>query len=281
AQQARTPPTLLTRGRRDLLASRPYCGVGTGGGRPGARPPRSAQRSARDDRGRVVGGRMHLRFLWISVALSFLQSGVARGQDPAHVLTAGDVHLRVTNRGYVGNLDPTAPNDPAGQWPGASGIEYLRSISLAVGAVDPQATDPQLARRVSYLREWGPGTAESVDRIYTSADGASGGARFVNDDGDYDPVNPSKPRIDEDFLDGRDNDGDGSIDEDFAAIGSEMASFVMRDDGPFSSNASESHTPLGLECRQLAWSYSIPGFRDFCTLEYTITNPSTHMLATS
>jgi hypothetical protein len=223
---------------------------------------------------------MKRRLASLLVAL-LLPTGIGWAQDPAHVLTTGDVHLRVTNRGYLGNLDPAAPGEPAGQWPGASGVEYLRSIVLAVGAVNPTATDPTQMRRVSFLREWGPASVEPTDRIYPSFDGAINGARFINDDGDYDRTDPLRPpKIDEEFLDGGDNDGDGLIDEDYAAVGSEMTSLVMRDDGPFSSNddPSEPHVPLGLECRQLAWAYSTPGFRNFCVIDYTIVNRSGHTL---
>ena len=36
--------------------------------------------------------------------------------------------------------------------------------------------------------------------------------------------------------------------------------------------------PLGLECQQLAWAYSIPGFTDFNVVQYTINNVSGHEL---
>jgi hypothetical protein len=212
------------------------------------------------------------------VALLFFSGRLAWAQDSSQVLTAGDVRLRVTNHGYVGSLDTT---QPAGQWPGASGIEYLRSIGLAVGAVDRQTADPARARRVSFFREWGPGIRDPVDRLYSSFEGAANGARFVNDDGDVDASQIDRPpRFDEDFLDGRDNDGDGLIDEDYAAVGTQMLSAVMRDDGPDASSGdpSEPHMPLGLECRQLAWAYSVPGFRNFCVVEYTIVNRSGHTL---
>src|SRR6516165_7048990 len=102
-----------------------------------------------------------------------------------------------------------------------SGIEYLNYIGLAVGAVNPLATDPTAMRRVSYITEWRPPTLDPEDRMYRSYDGIVNGQRYVNDDGDTDPLT-GEPRIDEDFLDGRDNDGDGKIDEDFAALGQMM-----------------------------------------------------------
>jgi len=197
---------------------------------------------------------------------------------PGAVLTAGNVYMKVTNFGHCGNFFTNLSNDPAGQWPGASGVEYLSTIRLAVGAVNPNATDPTAKRRVSYLFEWRPPTLDPVDRIYRAYDGIIHGQRYVNDDNDHDP--DGTPRIDEDFLDGRDNDGDGLIDEDFGALGQEMFSCVMRDDTPEAINATfnEKHVPLGLECRQLAWAYSIPGFQNFDVIEYTIFNRSGHTL---
>ncbi len=196
---------------------------------------------------------------------------------PGKVLRAGNLHMKVTNFGFVGNPFTNLSSDPSGQWPGDSGIEYLNSIRLAVGALDPYAVDPSQVHRVSYLFEWRPPSLNPEDRIYESHDGVVNGARFVNDDGDVDPITRVQ-RVDEDFLDGRDNDGDGLIDEDHGALGDQMFSLVMRDDTAEARNADPSYVPLGLECRQLAWAYSLPGFADFDVVEYTIYNRSGHTL---
>ena len=197
---------------------------------------------------------------------------------PGAVLRVGNVYMKVTNYGHCGNFFTNLSSDPAGQWPGASGVEYMSTIRLAVGAVNPQATDPNAVRRVSYLFEWRPPTLDKVDKIYKSYDGIIHGNRFTNDDKDFD--NRNVPRIDEDFLDGRDNDLDGDIDEDFAALGQAEYTCVMRDDTreAINSNFNEKHVPLGLEVRQAAWAYSIPGFSDFDVIEYTIYNRSGHSL---
>jgi hypothetical protein len=195
------------------------------------------------------------------------------------VLTAGNVFVKVTNAGVVGNAFPSLSSDPSGQWPGASGIEYLNFIVLAVGAVNPEATDPTAVRRVSAFTEWRPPTADPVDRIYRSFEGAPGGARLTNDDGDLDPAT-GRPRIDEEFLNGRDDDGDGLIDEDYSAVGQQQLTCEMRDDTPaaLADVSNEKHVPLVLECRQSAWAYSLPGFQDFDAIEYTIFNRSGHRL---
>ena len=137
---------------------------------------------------------------------------------PGAVLNVGTCYMKVTNYGLLGNPFTNLSNDPSLQWPGASGVEYLSFSLLMVGGVNPQATDPQALRRVSYFSEWRPPTLNPEDRIYRAYDGIIGGQRLTNDDGDID-LATLKPKVDEDFLDGHDNDGDKLIDEDYAALG--------------------------------------------------------------
>src|SRR5512147_3235799 len=196
------------------------------------------------------------------------------------VLNVGSVIMKVTNNGLVGNPFTNVSSDPSCQWPGASAIEYMNYAGIAVGAVNPFATDPNAVRRVSFLNvEWRPATLDPEDRIYRGYDGVVNGIRFTNDDSDNDPLT-GDALYDEDFLDGRDNDGDGKIDEDFAAIGQQMYSCVIRDDTPQSIAAAtaERHVPLGIECRQTAWAYSIPGFTDFNIVNWKFINRSGHEL---
>jgi hypothetical protein len=197
---------------------------------------------------------------------------------PGAVLTVGNLQMKVTNYGVLGNPFTNISSDPSAQWPGASGVEYLNFILLAVGGVNPTATDPNAVRRVSYIPEWWPPSPDPADRMYRAYDGIIGGARFVNDDGDLNADGTQK--IDEDFLDGHDNDGDGKIDEDYAAVGQLMWSCVMRDDTPaaLANVGNEKHVPLVVEARQLGWAYSVPGFQNFNAFEYTIYNRSGHTL---
>jgi hypothetical protein len=115
--------------------------------------------------------------------------------------------------------------------------------------------------------------------MYRGYDGIIGGNRLVNDDGDFNPFT-GEPNIDEDFLDGRDNDGDGRIDEDYGAIGQQMFTCVMRDDTPaaFAASTAEAHVPLVTEVRQTAWAYSVPGFTDFDVIQWDVYNRSGHSL---
>jgi hypothetical protein len=198
---------------------------------------------------------------------------------PGAVLTVGSVVMKVTNYGLIGNPFTNISSDPSGQWPGASGVEYVNFILLAVGGVNPTATDPNAVRRVSYIPEWWPPTPDPEDRMYRAYDGIINGSRLVNDDSDINQFT-GEPSIDEDFLDGRDNDGDGRIDEDYAALGQLMFSCVMRDDTPaaFASSTAEAHVPLVVEVRQLAWAYSVPGFTDFNVVQWDVYNRSGHTL---
>src|SRR5262245_29319046 len=198
---------------------------------------------------------------------------------PGAVLTAGNVYMKVTNYGVIGNPYTELSSDPSGQWPGPSGVEYLNAIVLAVGAVNPQATDPTTIARVSSGSEWRPPTLDPVDRIYSTRVGVKGQAAPINDDRDFDP-STGEPRIDEDLLNGRDDDGDGRIDEDGAALGDLMYSWTMRDDTPAALAAAgeEPHVPLGLECRQRAWAYSSSALGNFDVIESTIVNRAGHVL---
>jgi hypothetical protein len=197
---------------------------------------------------------------------------------PGSVLTVGNLFMKVPNFGFVGNPFIQLSSDPSGQWPGSSGIEYLNFLGLNVGAVNNFATDPKAVRRVSSTTEWRPPTIELEDRLYRAYDGIINGARFSNDDGDFD--DEGQQLIDEDFLDGRDNDADDLIDEDHAALGQQVYSCVLRDDTDEAVNVArnEKHIPLGLRAEQRAWAYSIPGFTDFNVVEWRIINVSGHVL---
>ena len=198
---------------------------------------------------------------------------------PGAVLDVGNVVMKVTNNGIIGNPFTAVSSDPSCQWPGKSAIEYMNFIGIALGAVNPFASDPNAVRRVSALQEWRPATLDAEDRMYRGYDGIVNGVRFTNDDSDNDPLT-GDGLYDEDFLDGRDNDGDGRIDEDFAAIGQQQYSCVIRDDTEqaIAAAAAERHVPLGVECRQTAWAYSIPGFTDFNIINWKFYNRSGHEL---
>jgi len=192
---------------------------------------------------------------------------------PGKVTTYSNVWMKVTNIGTLGDGPFVATSsDPSGQWPGASGVEYLFSAYLYVGAVNPEQQDPTLKRRVSNAFEWRPATLDEKDRIYQTYEGNTGGLRFVDDDADH--------LIDEDPLDGYDNDGDGKIDEDYAAISQQEYTCIMRDDTKeaIDTPGPEKHVPLGFQVRQKVSSFSVPGANDFVGIEWELENVSGHEL---
>lgn len=199
---------------------------------------------------------------------------------PGAVLDVGNIYMKVTNFGLIGNAFPGLSTDPSAQWPGSSGVEYLAFLLLSVGGVNTTATDPAAIRRVSLQNEWRPPTLDPEDRMYRSYDGILNGQRLSDDDKDSAPQDDRVKYLflDEDFQDGRDNDGDGLIDEDFAAYGQKMWSCTMLDNTAqaLATTFNEKHVPLNIECRQTAWAYSVPGFQDFNVVNWTIYNRSGH-----
>ncbi|HEV8480040.1 MAG TPA: hypothetical protein VGR66_04535 [Candidatus Eisenbacteria bacterium] len=191
---------------------------------------------------------------------------------PGRVTTFCNMWMKVTNIGVVGNPFTNTSSDPSGQWPGASGVEYLFFAGIWAGAVNPEQTDPSLKRRVSATTEWRPPTLDERDRIYLTYDGNPSGQRLVDDDSDN--------KIDEDPLDGYDNDGDGKVDEDYGAISQQEFTCLMRDDTQeaIDTPATEKHVPLGLQLRQSVYAFSVPGANDFASIEWELTNITNHEL---
>jgi len=224
-----------------------------------------------------LGGEFTAEELERAYVESFPRTLRARGAEPTAlpdifgpgaVLRAGNVVTKVTNIGIVGNPFTGTSNDPSGQWPGQSGIEYMNAIALAVGGVEQ--VNGQIVRRVTFSTEWRPPSLDNEDKIYAAYEGIVGGVRFSDDDSDGE--------IDEDFLDGRDNDGDGGIDEDYDAQGQQMYSLVMTDFSPQSlvSNVREQHVPLTVRVEQKTWAYSLtsPNLTNFDVIEYRVKNVS-------
>ena len=122
--------------------------------------------------------------------------GPTSGGVNGYVMQAGNIRLRLTNRGWFGG-DAEVPVPAAScQWPRYSGLEYLMSMRFVVAAKDPEAFDPSLVRRARVGSAWRP-RDPSVDRIRSIDPGSASGQRFADDDGDG--------HIDEEWLDGRDD----------------------------------------------------------------------------
>jgi hypothetical protein len=199
-------------------------------------------------------------------------SAVPEINGPGRVSTAGNVWMKTTNIGILGNPFTAQSSDPSGQWPGPSGVEYLFFIGLWVAAKNPEALDPTLVRRVSHNTEWRPPSLGPEDRIYLTYDGQVNGAREVDDDTDG--------QVDEEFLNGKDDDFDGRIDEDYAAYSQQMFSCELRDDTDQAVNANfaEKHVPFGLLVQQNTLAFAVPGANDFAAADFRIFNRSGHTL---
>jgi hypothetical protein len=190
----------------------------------------------------------------------------------ACVSTAGNVWIKTTNFGVMGNPFTANSSDPSGQWPGPSGVQYMGFWNLWVGAKNPEAADLTTLRRVAHGFEWRPPSLAPEDRIYSAFEGQANGQRDFDDDGDH--------RIDEEFLNGKDDDGDGRIDEDFAAVSQQMCTLEVRDDteGAINAATAEKHVPFGLLVKETTYAFAIPGADDFIGKAYEIINQSGHQL---
>jgi hypothetical protein len=196
---------------------------------------------------------------------------------PGKVATCGNMWVKTTNIGVIGNPFTASSSDPSAQWPGASGVEHMFFAGFWVGAKDATVSDPALLRRVSHNTEWRPPSLAPEDRIYITFEGQSGGARLSDDDGDSAPGNIL---VDEDRLDGHDNDNDGRVDEDYEAISQQMFTCILRDDTPQATEAAfaEKHVPRYLEVQQNSYCFSVPGANDFSSFEFIIENVGPNVL---
>jgi len=209
------------------------------------------------------------------IGLEDPRSGVknpARGEyevrDQGFVHNVGNLWVNVTNLGVIGNPWKALSTDPSGQFPPGSGVEYLYASGIWVGARIGTDPNPYVSTAL-YQTEFRPSTLP-VDTIYESYEGFPGGTRFFNDDGDTDFF--GLPYEDEEIHDGKDNDDDGEIDEDFAAISQQMFTCVYRDDTQEALNTFAEHVPMGLEVVQKSFAWGIPGSDNFVGFEFTIKN---------
>ncbi|MCK4773642.1 MAG: hypothetical protein KAT30_02610, partial [Candidatus Krumholzibacteria bacterium] len=193
--------------------------------------------------------------------------------DGSFVHNVGELHMHVGNWGNFGSWPGSAntfSEAPSAQWPAGTGIEYLFTAGLWVGALVQGVPAVSTA---AFENEFRP-TQDPRDIIYRASEGVRGGNRRphpnADDDGDG--------AIDEDRLDGFDNDGDGRVDEDFAAISRLMFACSYTDNQPISQQIYPQHNPLNIAVRQESYQWSAPRFDDFIGVEYHITNTGTRVL---
>ncbi|MFQ5510937.1 MAG: hypothetical protein ACE5EO_03725 [Candidatus Krumholzibacteriia bacterium] len=185
----------------------------------------------------------------------------------SNVHNVGELQMHVGNWGEFGSRPGAGwpySEMPSAQWPGGSGVEYLYTAGLWVGALKNGVPAVSTA---AFDREFRP-TQEAVDILYRAAEGAKGGNRLPSPDADDD----KDGLVDEDWLNGRDDDLDGAIDEDFAAVSKQMFSCWYTDDQPAALQINPTHNPLNILVRQESYQWEEDRFDDFVGIEYHITN---------
>ncbi|MBI4721348.1 MAG: hypothetical protein HY770_09050 [Chitinivibrionia bacterium] len=194
--------------------------------------------------------------------------------DGSTVHNVGELQMHVGNWGIFGSWPGAGLNfseAPSAQWPAGSGIEYLFVAGLWIGAVKSGVPAVSTA---AYTPEFRP-TQDPRDVMYRGTEGDRGGNRLpspvADDDGDG--------TIDEDYLDGWDNDSDGLVDEDFGAISKQMFSCWYTDNQPVAIQVYPMHNPLNLMVRQESYQWEEDRYDDFVGIEYKITNIGTDILS--
>jgi hypothetical protein len=183
----------------------------------------------------------------------------------------GELLLHVSNFGYFGRFYWDSDN-PSAEWPAGSDDEFLFASGLWVGGVRSR-DDSTVVSSAVYQLEFRP-YVEFPDGfyiprdlliIYETFEGAARGERLIDDDGDG--------VVDEDPLNGWDNDGDALDDEDFAAISQQMFTCEYSDmDTSMNVNrTSDFHSPIGLFVHQESYAWTGDAVDDFIGIEYRIT----------
>lgn len=203
--------------------------------------------------------------------------------DGSYVMNVGELHLNISNFGLIGSQAPATCSwcdAPSAQWPAGSGVEYLWAAGLWVAGV---TLGEQLVSTGQYETEI-RAADEVEDTIYEAIGGEllrpagnedASGRRVPeagnNDDEDFDPLTGLE-RIDEEILNGYDDDEDGLIDEDFAQIGNQMMVCTLYDNTRLASEIFPDHTPLNLKIVQNAYQWENDDADDFVGFEFQITN---------
>ena len=202
--------------------------------------------------------------------------------DGSYVMNVGELHINITNFGLIGSQAPATCswcNAPSAQWPAGSSVEYLWAAGLWVGGV---TFGEQLVSTGQYEREI-MATSEVEDTIYEAIGGEllrptgnndASGRRVPeadsNDDGDYTDL--GEELIDEEILNGYDDDEDGLIDEDFGQIGNQMMVCTLYDNTSLASELYPDHSPLNLKIVQSSYAWENDDADDFVGFEFEITN---------
>ena len=193
--------------------------------------------------------------------------------DGSTVHNVGELQMHLTNFGNFGSWPGfTFPfsEQPSAQWPAGSGVEYLFTAGVWIGALKSGVPAVTTA---AFAFELLP-SQDARDIMYRAAEGDRGGSRAPSETSDDD----RDGQVDEDWLNGYDDDGDGQVDEDFAAISKQMFSCQYTDYGPLSIQTNPNHNPLNLHVRQESYQWEEDRFDDFIGCVFYITNRGNDVL---
>ncbi len=193
--------------------------------------------------------------------------------DGSTVHNVGELQMHLTNFGNFGSWPGfTFPfsEQPSAQWPAGSGVEYLFTAGVWIGALKSGVPAVTTA---AFAFELLP-SQDARDIMYRAAEGDRGGSRAPSSTSDDD----RDGQVDEDWLNGFDDDLDGHVDEDFAAISKQMFSCQYTDYGPLSVQTNPTHNPLNLHVRQESYQWEEDRFDDFIGCVFYVTNRGNDIL---
>ncbi len=241
--------------------------------------------------GRLASGLLALTvsLLAVSPATAWVDLGQEAGgpysphggyvTDGSFVMNVAEVQVNITNWGLIGSHYSSATtysDSPSAQWPAGSGNEYLWCAGLWVGGV---LLGERLVSTGQYATEI-RAQDNPEDTIYEAIGGSlvrpvgyddASGRRYpepsYNDDEDT-----GDEQVDEEILNGYDDDEDGLLEEDFGQIGNQMMVTTLYDNTRLALESFPDHTPLNIKVVQEAFAWENDQVDDFIGFQYTITN---------
>lgn len=199
-----------------------------------------------------------------------LDKGDRRGAytvDGEFVHNVGEIQLHMTNWGLIGSQPGTGrswSDAPSAMWPAGSGVDYLYEGAIWIGALKNAVPVVTTSARGGLELRANPN--DPLDTIWTTFQGAAGGARYPDPGFDDDQDGEE----DEDPLDGRDNDNDGLVDEDFGAVSNQHFRTTLTDDTPLVIENNPDHEPLNIRVVQESYAWEADSVDDFIGFEFTV-----------
>lgn len=203
---------------------------------------------------------------------------------PPYIFThnVGLLQLQITNVGMIGNFFQDIFSA------GWRGGEYLYAAGLWVGA--KRSDGVPLVSTAVYELEFQP-PIEPEWTVREAFEGITGGNRLGFSSGPQDEVVPGSGvgdirttganddwdngrdmQVDEDFLNGFDDDLDGIVDEDFEAIGQQMFASQYWDISEFTQQEYPDHEPLDLLVQQRSFAWATSGANEFVGFDFKVWN---------